>query len=812
MSIRALSITLSLNLPVLAMPLTALAQNLEEIIVTAQRREENLQSTPLSVAAFGGERLAELNVTDPSSLANFVPNLSIGDGTGRGNGGTQISIRGINEARISPVLDPAVGIYIDDVYYGRPQTSFLRLLDVQRVEVLRGPQGTLFGKNSTGGAVRYMTVRPSFDAVGGYVDGTVGDYGRAEIKAAVNIPFSERVALRLSGASLERDGYIRRLADGIDLGNEDTSFLQAQLGFRPSDRLDIVVALDTTETDADDGATKLIDYHGFNTTTDTTPGGATAVGAGSNSTAAWNAYWGTTALRYGPAIPRSLFEVAGQGRLGVNQADSTGGRVDIQFDFTDRLSLRSLTGWREVEEFTRRDPDDQANAYSFFDDIVEEGTDFWSQEFQINGSSESGRLVWVAGLFYSEDDPYRFEIEDRDGRSTANRGARLDNDRAQQHTESTGLYAQGTLDVTEKLALTIGIRHTEDDKLFSLSQTTREDVALVALAASLGLSPSIAVPDIAGCDPSVTDCVTVPEVSGGDTFTATTPRLAFEYQFTDDVMGYASASKGFKAGGTNDSVADITVPFQPEELWSYELGVRSDFANGRARLNATYFSMDYTDKQVTITTTGVSVGCAQRCTTNVGDAKISGWEVEALGAVTDRLQLNLALGLLDARWDSLRVDPGSNAVLGGVGPTSDFSRAPELAYTLGGRYEAPLANGGQILANLNFSYTDQQNTSPQDSTTIVIPEYELVTARVTYVPAAGNWNLSLFCTNCADEEYLTGGAAWAGATDNTFFPVKPSSFVGFTQNGLSLATAPPGISIVNVGAPRMVGLSFRYNF
>ena len=192
---------------------------LEEIIVTSQRRAEDLQSVPVAVTAFTPAELDRLGVTDPQQMADFVPNMSVGDGTGRANVGAQFSIRGINEARISPVLDPAVGIYIDDVYYGRPITNFLRLLDVQAVEVLRGPQGTLFGKNSTGGAVRYETIKPDVDAgTTGYLKLGLGEYDRLDVRGAVNLSLSDTVAVRFAMAQMETDGasraFVRRRSAG----------------------------------------------------------------------------------------------------------------------------------------------------------------------------------------------------------------------------------------------------------------------------------------------------------------------------------------------------------------------------------------------------------------------------------------------------------------------------------------------------------------------------------------------------------------------------------------------------------------------
>ena len=726
----------------------ALAQQaLEEIVVTAERREAGLQDTPLSVVAFSSERLDELGINDPQAMADFTPNVSIGDGTGRGSGGTSVSIRGVNEARVSPVLDPAVGIYVDDVYYGRPQTAFLRLLDVERVEVLRGPQGTLFGKNSVGGAIRYVTRKPDFDSVNGYVKVAAGDYDRGEIKGAINMPLTERAALRLTAAKLTRDGYVERLSDGVKLGDEDTLFGMAQLRFQPSDNLDINFRLDYTERDTDDGPTKVIDYYRFNNTTDTTPGGPTSASPGSAATAAWNGYWGSTPRAYDPAIPASLYQVEGSGRIPELESESFGAGIDLTWTVSDTLSVRSITGYRTVDEFTSRDPDDQANAWTFFDDIAEEGVDFWSQEFQVNGSNFDSRFNWVGGVFYSVEEPYRREIEDRDARNPFQRGMLILNDDALQETKSLGVYFQGTVGLTDKLDLTLGLRYTEDDKTYNISQVATWDSALAQEAIDLGLAPQTP-PDYNGCDPSVQpSCVSVAPLSGGDTFDAVTPRVALQYQFTDDVMVYASASKGFKSGGTNDSVADIDTPFEPEELWAYELGVRSEFYDGRARLNATYYYSDYSDKQITVTT---SPNCVNRCTTNVGEATISGIEIDATALVTDQFLLRASLGTIDAEWDSID-NPSA-----GVSLISRFARAPELSYTLGGRYTVDLASTAQIIATADYAYTDEQNSSPQDSTTIFIQDYSLLTLRLAYVAPDARWQASLFCTNCADEEYYLG--------------------------------------------------------
>ncbi len=354
MNSKSISVTLSLVLGTSALfVIPANAQEdgddaLAEIIVTAQRREQSIQDTPVSTTAFSPERLDELGINDPVNMMDFVPNAMVSSGTGRGSEVAQFSIRGVNEARISPVLDPGVAIYIDDVYYGRPQVGFLQFVDTERVEVLRGPQGTLFGKNSTGGAVRYITQKPDLDGNNGYVDVTVGDYDRINVKGAFNAVLSDTTAVRVSAASLERDGYVKRLADNVDLGNQDARAFQAQLRYVPSDRLTVDVRADFSVSSDNNGAVKLIDYYNFNTTTDLpNPGGPPNPGSPSASAiAAWNNQWGGTAMEYAAEIPDSLYEVAGTGLLPFTDNESTGLSVDITYDISDQTSLRSITGYR----------------------------------------------------------------------------------------------------------------------------------------------------------------------------------------------------------------------------------------------------------------------------------------------------------------------------------------------------------------------------------------------------------------------------------------------------------------------------------
>jgi iron complex outermembrane receptor protein len=483
----------AIALPMVA-PQSALAQDdtagLEEITVTAQRREQSLQDTPISITAFTPDRLDELGIHDPAAMMDFVPNAMVSSGTGRGGEVAQFSIRGVNEARISPVLDPGVAIYVDDVYYGRPQVGFLQFVDTERVEILRGPQGTLFGKNSTGGAVRYITKKPDLDNNNGYVDITVGDYERLNVKGAFNAVLSDSTAVRISAASFERDGYVKRLADNVNLGNQDSRAAQLQLRHQSSDQLIFDLRADYSHSSDNNGAVKLIDYYQFNNVLDLpNPGGPPNPASPSSSAiAAWNNQWGGTAMEYAAEIPQSLYEVAGTGLIPWTDNESIGLTLDIGWTISDSVSLRSITGYRDMTSTAFRDPDDVAHATTFFDDYAETFLDFWSQEFQLNGLSFNDRLNWVAGVYYSVEENGINEFADRDGRSTARYGALMLNDNSLQETKSLGVFAQGTFEFTDALALTLGVRYTEDDKNYSVRQTAIWDSRLDQLADDLGLA------------------------------------------------------------------------------------------------------------------------------------------------------------------------------------------------------------------------------------------------------------------------------------------------------------------------------------
>ena len=494
-----------------------------------------------------------------------------------------------------------------------------------------------------------------------------------------------------------------------------------------------------------------------------------------------------------------------------------------------------------METFENRESDESVFAQSFFDGSSINFSDFWSQEFQLNGVNDSGTINWVAGMYVSTEEPGIQTLTDFDYRVGFQWGALSTLGQSQQETDSTGIFGQIDWQFADNLTLTIGARWTEDEKSYSVYNLGTFDEALDQRLfeihaidpngpddnsnyvdvrpgpATLYLNPD--GDTYGGC--TVTNpCFLAPgnvivgsaaeaTVSGSDTFDDVSPRVALEWQATDNVMLYAAVSKGFKSGGTNDLVDDIDTPFQPEEVWNNEIGARIQAASGRLRANITYFDMEYDDKQLTVTTDD---RCARRCTINVGSAEISGIEFEMQALLTDSLQFNMGAGTLDAKWSDLQ------NTFAGVEFDSNFSRAPDLGYNLGLIQTWSLNNGASLRGSIDYAYKDEQDSSGQDSTTLRIPEYDLVNLRVAYTSADDSWTASFYCNNCADEEYITGGAAWAGSTAGSGFTYKLPNHPAYVDTSDLIndqnprANAPPGITLVNIGMPRVIGVDFSYRF
>ncbi len=797
---------------------TAAAQEAEDvsqpavgdIIVTAQRYEQNLQETPISVVALGAEQLAATGIDSLATFDTFVTNVSIGGTAAQGNAVASFAIRGIGGAPQGFVTqESAVGVYIDDILFARPNGALLDLLDVRRVEVLRGPQGTLFGRNTAGGAIRYVTRQPGPDLEGN-VSLTLGSLERRDVAGVLNLPLGDTLAARISFASNSRQGYIDRVVDGGRVGDAESDTIRLQLRAQPNDRLDINFTADSINT-RDNGPPTII---GEFSPTDLYPAalyGARVTGGPAVNIAAVNSMRALAPASASPsnycgqgpvltaAVTLSSVEACIRSDLEFyyNQTgpysiyggvpdrttfESLGLSLSVGYDLSDTITLNSLTGYRRSDQFQFQDWD--RTPIPLVQQQSDVDIEYFTQEFQLIGSSFNDRLRWQTGLFYYADEATdaRRRFDPTAGASSAFLGTVGQGHYEYKTIEVTSLaaFGQGTFDITEQLSATLGLRYTRDEKDFT---AFREGRGRIPVGTPPVLTPTPAF------------------VSGEwENFS---PRVGLEYQWTPEIMTYVAVAQGFKGGGFNDSVSSTCssspLPncglseYAEENLITYEFGWRSDLFNDRIRFNATYFHTAYEDQQIQL----ADPGPPPLVYTVNGDATVKGIEVDVQAALTERLTFRGSLGYVDASYDEVLLGrSGAPAAT----PASPYFRAPEISYTLGLSYTHPLANSGEVNFDLNYGYKDEQASYPTPSNLVILPSYGLLNGRVEYLSPNG-WRLALVGTNLTDEYFLTNGFDPTGPT------TKPTPGL---PGGVHDAVF--GFEMLDVGRPREVALRLSFEF
>ena len=610
---------------------------LEEIVVTATRREVNLQEVPISIMALNTEDLEMQGIETVERLQGAIPNLSVIGGTNGPTSEVGFSIRGI----------PRVGFYIDGIW--QPYTSGLldfSLEDVERIEVLRGPQGTLYGRDSTGGSIRVVTSRPG-DEFGARASITTGSYDRRDAILRVDVPLSETVKTRFSASQLNRDGYVRSITINEHQGQIDMTNLSGDLVWEPSDRFSIRAKYSDNESHPTDA--RIARWH--------IPQGARAVGFEQGATdlytLAGHPYNSHTVVTGYPGGLVGEWENAIQSfdESTIATEQST---IEMIWDISDSLTLTSWTGSIKEDQYNLLDWD--LSPYETVETAQNNKSDLFSQEIQLAGGG--GRIEWVGGLYYWEQTsnshaPFWGFEEFVDGRF--DRNVALQTPQCQAPTtlvpcaqafnvyigignteqllrrEEDGYAVFGQVDIalTDKLDLTIGARYHEQDKL------AQNLAPIPGVTSPVPKSPGpFTTGDLYAGTPLNTDQVT---------FDDTTGRIALTRQFNDDLMAYVSYSEGFNAGGA-DPVTTATgrrlVAFDPESIQTYELGFRSDLVGGRLRLNASLFHTDWEDIQIRSNFVDPSIGvyAVTIITQNVAGADADGNAAHLTGLATARLE------------------------------------------------------------------------------------------------------------------------------------------------------------------------------
>jgi iron complex outermembrane receptor protein len=671
-----------------AMPGIAYAQ-LEEVIVTSERRQASVQDVPVAVSAFNEELVEQLQIDDTLDLIHVVPNMFGGNNTGLGTANMYYLRAQGNDESIA-TFDPPVGTYVDDVYITRQNINNVALFDVERIEVLRGPQGTLYGRNTTGGALSVIMKKPG-EAFGGFVEAGAGSYGRTTLRGSVDIPVSDNLLTKISGYWVEDDGYLENRRDGKDYNNAELSGIRAAMRWLISDSMTWDLAIDG-------GTTEFANIHGFIDGDDR-----------------------VTTSGLPPGLPD-----------GSNKADY-GNEVQT-FNITSNLSWDAwggtanfIVGNRQIDhDFLLNFPLFEAMPDFFVIDNIGEH-DMFSAELKWSGDIMDGGAFLQAGVYYMDEEN---TTDFRDYLDLAFFGAPLPPstawlniaDRVMENTtESFAVYAQADIQVGENGTLTLGVRYTDEEKEVDFTGTVNS-AAMVA----------------AGIPLSQTE----------DKFT---PRIAYAHRFTDQLMMYASATNGFKSGGWNARGSSSTAlqAFGPESIWSYELGMRGEWMDGRLRTNITAFYSDLEDLQTTSATQD-----GQFLTTNAGGLEVPGIEAEITALPTDNWNVFASMGWQNAEYQDLVGGcTVPNANLAAYDPNCNVAepkRSPHQTYTLGTSADFSLG-GFTVTPNIMFRYIGAQY--PATRSQGYNESVTLMNAGVKVVMPNERWELNLECKNCGDKEF-----------------------------------------------------------
>ncbi len=691
-----------------------------DIVVTARRLEESLQRVPSSVSAFNERALDRIQATDPTGLQGAVPNLNIVQGRGSSNA-TNIYIRGVGQPDALQTFDPAVGVYVDDVYLSRIRGTQLDLLDIERIEVLRGPQGTLYGKNTIGGALKVVTRRPGKDfRFNGQI--AVGSFKQAEVKSSASGPLSPTISVGLAFLKSMRDGYVEDQLSDREYNDKDTTAFRGDIAFTPSERLRLDVAADFTR----DDAAMTVGQPLNNLTTLYTPFFGTILPVPNQ---AGNGY--DYEARISPTLPNST------------KLKHRGGSATLSYDLTDALTFKSITALRKLDTADFIDID--ATVFNSGDVFVGVDQKQFSQEFQLTYTND--RFTGVAGLYYlkenvsSHQEAYGSDLLRVFASVPAIPFLRTIDDKLK--TRSKAAYANGSFALTDTVRLSAGIRFTHEEKDYA---RTTDRFLNGAFLDRYSFAPSSSWSDVS-------------------------PSASLDWQATKDVMLYARVAKGFKSGGFNGraNTAAESTEYNPEKALSFEAGFKSRIAS-QLTLNGAIFHNNYRDFQARVGSAELDpiFGTAPTLSVlNAGKLRIRGAELEAAWTPAKGLLLDTQIGYLDAEYrefDDARFPGGSRAF-----QTPAFS--PKWTLRTGAQYTFDLSGSGSLTVGGQSRYKSRSALAV-DNTFIVYPPtagqgttnevpglfqngYWLHDARIVWDSPGKHYAIGLYGNNLAGKKYKT---------------------------------------------------------
>lgn len=711
---------------------------IEEIVVTARRREEMLEDTPVAVTALSAANLRQSNITQIDQIEQMVPNMSFRNGaTGQT---VSIQIRGVGTSTTGAAFDPGVGLYIDGVFLPRAQSSIFDVVDIAQVEVLRGPQGTLFGKNTVGGAVNVTTVKPKEDFEG-FVFLRPGNFGALNTRMMLNVPvnigwFEDKLFVRAALASENRSGYSYNEFRDEYWDNQNGLTFLGSLRFLPIEDLTIDVSGTWWRNHSRGGNGQCVFVQ--------------ETGLGSLTPGFWDACRESEPLFFQSDVA-TIADFANWGTWGT-----------IRYDIGDagwfeQLAVKSITSWRQQSNRSRQDHD--ATRFSVLQvsqagygplDGAPGASQQIQQEMQLEGGAWEDRISFITGLFLF------WETAERHNTTFAGGVPNAGNNNSSIDNWTWALFAQATADVTDWMSLTAGLRYTEDKK--GADQLNFD-----------ALDP--------GSPPTR-------DASGRRVFTAWTPMasIAFlapdsilEPAYLDHLMGYFTYSRGFKGGGFNAVInpsaeGNMLEPYEPETLNSFELGAKTIAFDQRLTFNLALFRSDYQDIQQTVLEANEDDEgniTVLRLTRNAAEATIQGVEAEVRVVPVEGLQIMGSLGYMDPRYDSFpdAVSGITNQQIDRAGET--LVNSPALQTFIGVQYSFPVEIGqsewmtGWLTPRVEWAYRDHYHIAGPEVWPLVQPGYNLINARLSYEFLDDRAQVALWGRNLTDELYFNSGVPLA---------------------------------------------------
>lgn len=682
---------------------------IEEIVVTARHRAESIQSVPISMSAVSGNALQDARITTLQGLEHSVPNLVFGE-TGS-SGETHIGIRGIGDFSRNIGFDTRVGVYIDGVFAGQSLAVDQGLVDLAQVEVLRGPQGTLFGKNSSSGAINLVSNKPVIGETEGELRLGGGNLDLLTAQGVLNVPLGEAAAARVAVLSQHRDGYIDNLLNGNRLMSGDHTIGRARLRFQPSDELDVNLSFDIRVQNND--LLFLEPDAGFENT----------VG---NPDAA-------------PIM------VVDQDADLIDDNDGAGAGLTIDYTLGSGQVFTSITGFRTVERKVGSD-EDATRVFTLDARYFEDDFDHFTQEFRLASPGDRA-FRYVIGAFYFDQRAKTDRVValgpgfggPPEGVDAAVQDSAVD-------TGNIAAFVNGNLDLSDRLTLSGGLRYTEEEKDAEINQFVFPGFGLAELI----------------------------QESFDREEEYVTATFNIQYQATDAVLAYFTYSNGYKAGGFNvDLVPTVDdLFFEEETVDSFEVGMKSDLLDGRLRLNVTAFHAEYDDYQVFQFRFDPFSGTTALLVSNAASVTTEGVEVEGVAHFSDAFELEYGIGFTDATFDDFpggAVDPDTGAPVNVAGNT--LPRAPELTAHLTARYAFDLGSV-KAFGALTYAHRGEQFFNPDNRENSRQPAYDLLDASLD-LEISENWAIGIWGRNLTDEVYRgMRGVSFLGIPFSLYMPPR----------------------------------------